>query len=226
MNPQWEVPNCSAYQSTGENSFSMTCSDVTFDNSLIYIAVVGLNVDGEVKVSADESIRTEPAVVKNFVLNISGSVQDPFDIAVNFQPAGYAIPDGFSSDSGLAFDATRGYGWNPQPSDLQSRDRNNESSPDQAYDTLVYFSDPDSIWEVTVPNGNYVVTVCMGDPSLTGDLNQSVQAEGSPIIDNGIIPVDEWLEQSASITVTDGRLSVTFNGTDYVRLSWIKVTSQ
>lgn len=154
-----------------------------------------------------------------------------FEFAVNFQPANAAVPDGYSVDSGLAFDETRGYGWTSFPaSDAGWRDRNNSISPDQAYDTGVWIRDTvvsQAVWELVVPqNGSYSVTVCMGDPTFGND-RQDAQAEDVSIITGEYLdPARRWIEKTSLVNVIDGKLTLTFAGsTVAARPCWIKVKS-
>src|SRR6187551_389391 len=66
---------------------------------------------------------------------------------INFQPAAVAIPAGYTADTGLAFDATRGSGWVRQdslagtrvPLDLSANTRNRaRSGIDARLNTLIH----------------------------------------------------------------------------------------
>jgi hypothetical protein len=63
------------------------------------------------------------------------------NVKVNFQPASSVVPSGYTKDSGLAYDPTRGFGWINQatgaPIDISgfARDRN-LTNADQRIDTL------------------------------------------------------------------------------------------
>jgi hypothetical protein len=86
---------------------------------------------------------------------------------------------------------------------------------------------PAAIWECSLPNGNYSVTVCMGDPSYPKG-TENVQAEDTTIISNALLSdSNKWIEKSANITVTDEKLTISFtSSTDPARLCWIKITPQ
>jgi PKD repeat protein len=152
--------------------------------------------------------------------------QEPFNLAVNFQPSNVAIPTGFVVDSGLAFDATKGYGWATLPSSQGTRDRDSKLSPDQAYDTMIHVS-PKGIWEAAVPSGTYTVTICAGDPGFPAG-TPAVQVEGTSIMAGEALSSTKlWIEKSTQVNVTDGRLTLTFTGsTDPARLNWIKITNK
>jgi PKD repeat protein len=139
---------------------------------------------------------------------------------INFQPADAPVPEGFLPDSGGYFDETAGYGWTAAPASHGARDRDNPISPDQAYDTMIHVA-PSAAWEMAVPNGTYMVTVCVGDPSFPNNI-QSVQVEGISVIDQE--PLDRsqlWIEREEVVDVTDGRLTLTFDGCDITRLCYV-----
>lgn len=145
--------------------------------------------------------------------------------AINFQPASVPVPEGFLPDSGGSFESSNGYGWLSVSSGLKGRDRDSAESENQAYDTMIHVA-PSSVWEITVPNGDYTVTVVNGDASFpTG--TQNVQAEGVTIFDNKILSQDtRWVEGAANVSVFDGKLSLTFTGSsDPARLCWLTIVS-
>lgn len=148
-----------------------------------------------------------------------------FEIAVNFQPANVDVPSGYNVDSGLAFDETRGYGWTVPVNWQGTRDRDYADSPDQAYDTIIH-ADPTSVWEQSVANGVYGVTVVMGDPGYPSG-TQYAQAEGQVIIDGVSLSQSlRWVEKTMQVEVLDGRLTMTFlNSSPLARLCWIKIKS-
>ena len=148
------------------------------------------------------------------------------NIAVSFQPSTSSVPTGYLADNAKAFDVDLGYGWTKLPLYV-GLERDNPLSPDQAYDTFIRIYDATETWEVVVPNGTYRVTVCMGDPKFPSGV-QFAQAEGIPVIDGLALNYgSEWVEKSQTITVSDGKLTLTFNGAEDInKLCWIKIDSQ
>ena len=142
---------------------------------------------------------------------VAGSESD-FSAAINFQPAGVAVPAGYEADTGLVFgDRGNGlsYGWDRDISS-DARDRNSSVSPDQRYDTLnhtVFYGRVG--WEIAVPNGDYEVTVAVGEPSWAGQsvaYRMRMLADGVEVVD-AMITGSEWYgEGTATVTVSDGRL--------------------
>jgi hypothetical protein len=58
-----------------------------------------------------------------------------------------------------------------------------------------------------VSNGEYNVTVCVGDAGFE-QIGQRVEVEGQVLIDDRTTGLGEFRESSAMITVKDGRLTV------------------
>ena len=151
----------------------------------------------------------------------SGGTNESY--AINFQPADAPVPTGFLVDSGESFDATRGYGWPVSLGPGTFFDQNSSVSPDQAYDTLTNSTNTSAYWELALPqSGNYHVTLCMGDPRNSYG-RMKAQVEGVSIIDDQLSSTQRWIVNSADINVTDGKLTLTFTGTDRVQVCWIKV---
>ncbi len=131
--------------------------------------------------------------------------------AVNFQPAGSPVPPGYVADTGLAFGARGGleHGWAVATS-RETRDRDSALSPDQRYDTLTHLQRPqapDASWELAVPDGAYRVRLVAGDPSYT-DSTFALDAEGAPVLRGRPTAERPWVDASADVTITDGRLTV------------------
>jgi N-acetylneuraminic acid mutarotase len=133
-----------------------------------------------------------------------------FDLHVNFQPGGSAVPSGYVLDKGDVF-ADRGngftYGWNASAASA-TRDRNASASPDQRYDTLVHTQLYGTrTWEVAVPNGQYSVHIVAGDPSYFGSVIK-FNAEGVTVASGNQTSSNKWVEGEAVVMVTDGRLTI------------------
>lgn len=146
-----------------------------------------------------------------------------FSKNINFQPADSNLVDGYSPDFGFAYDNTRGYGWNTYMPN--SRDRNNVSSPDKTYDTNIIYISESNLWEIALPNGQYNVSICSGDPSSpTG--TQVIQAEGVEVINGILSNTNKWIEGTKTVTVADGKLTITFHGSSGGMICWIKIESK
>ena len=135
-----------------------------------------------------------------------------FAAKVNFQPAGSPVPAGYLPDTGAVFGLrTNGdrYGWNADNA-AQTRDRNMANSPDQRYDTLTHLQkpvNPNAVWEILVPNGTYTVRVVAGDPGYFDSVFR-LNVEGVLTVSGTPTSSTRWLEGTSTVTVSDGRLTV------------------
>jgi probable HAF family extracellular repeat protein len=150
-----------------------------------------------------------------------------FSATVNFGPAGSTVPVGYSLDSGAVYGARAGglsYGWNIDNS-TWTRDRNSASSPDQRYDTLIHLQKPGSAskWELAVPNGKYVVHTVSGDSCCT-DSTFRINVEGTLAATGAPTATKHWIEGTATVTVSDGRLTITnASGASNNKLNYVDV---
>ena len=149
----------------------------------------------------------------------------PFAAKINFQPAGAALPAGYLPDAGNVF-ADRGngysYGWSGDDT-TQSRDRNSPLSPDQRYDTLVQFNGKS--WELAVPAGTYAVHVVAGDAAYLDSIYK-IDAEGMRVVDGTPTSANHWVEGTALIAVSDGKLTIGIgSGASNDKICFIEVTA-
>jgi hypothetical protein len=157
------------------------------------------------------------------------------NVKINFQPSTAFLPTGYLKDSGLAYSAGRGYGWINQnsraPLDISAyaRDRNVPNA-DQRIDTLLHMqfgNTPDAAWEYAVPNGTYSVTVSVGDvPSNRGvyDSKHTIRVEGDTVINQFQgSNTQRYQIDSATVKVTDGRLTVDAFGGDNTKINYLEI---
>lgn len=164
-------------------------------------------------------------------------------IRVNFGVANNITPTGYIQDIGNAYDDSRGFGWitqdsvgsnqaTPVSAVANTRDRN--TSVLDTLDSLIHLQYPDSLnnpnslsnpvaWEYELANGQYQVTVSVGDASFT-DSNHVINIEGQSVI-SGFTPSSNQLFQSATkvIEVTDGKLTVDAIGGENSKINFIEV---
>ena len=216
---------------TGQtNITSLTCTDVNLEQSPVYFVIAAQTTAGETNSSVvSKTFVSSISVVKDFTLSIPPDSTPPpaptASYAINFQPAGAPVPDGFTADSGEAYDRGRGYGWTISPGTEGTRDRDNATSPDQSYDTLI-LADASGKWEFELANGTYMVTICVGDPWWAYSTN-IIQLEGIQVINDTVSSEQKWIEKTGTVSVNDGRLTVTFQGsTPHSQLCWIKISLQ
>ncbi|WP_202621794.1 malectin domain-containing carbohydrate-binding protein [Pontibacter russatus] len=168
-----------------------------------------------------------------FVVAKAATVNTEQEVKINFQLATSTTPSGYIKDSGLPFDAGRGYGWvdpaTKQPRDLSANMRERSGSVEARLRTLSQMQATTNgqvpgTWEYVVPNGSYNVSVSVGDPSYT-DSRHQINVEGKAAI-NGFVPSSQALFQSAtvSVNVSDGRLTVDAAGGTNTKLNYIIIS--
>ncbi len=173
----------------------------------------------------------------------SSSAQGTFPsiVRINFEEPITITPAGFLSDVGSAY-GNRGngftYGWvapnTTTPADLtgSARERN-ISGLDVERDTLIHLqlnAGPPGWWEIAVPDGDYRVTVSVGDrrDSANGyDSIHNIQAEGAPVIVNFVgccmSFATEYRQASVVTEVTDGRLTISDTGGTNTKINSIYI---
>jgi glucose/arabinose dehydrogenase len=124
---------------------------------------------------------------------------------INFQLAGAPVPTRYLVDGGHMFGLRSSgltYGWSTDHTD-QTRDRG--IHPDQRLDTLVHI-EQNQFWEMQLPNGNYEVTVSVGDPANNDGLH-TINVEGVNFWTN-LQDTDGFATKTMQVTVSDGRLTM------------------
>ena len=153
------------------------------------------------------------------------TIADPFDFSVSFQPADAPLQEGFSLDSGLAYNSSLGYGWTALPASTGTRDRNDTSSPDQSYDTMIHVASTGQ-WEIEIPNGEYTVSIIVGDAQYPNSTNY-VQVEDVPFFTGETLSQQEkWLSVSKSVLISDTKLTIDFkNSSPYTKICLLKINN-
>ncbi|QBR91705.1 putative Ig domain-containing protein [Nocardioides euryhalodurans] len=150
---------------------------------------------------------------------------------VNFQPAAATTPAGWSADTGALFSTARGYGWvRTEGGAAKTADTRQRTSGSAVDSTLILVDDAevaavnDGEWEHVLPNGTYTVTASVGDPDYA-DSTHGLAAEGVPLV-TGFVPSGpgDYGIGSATVEVTDGRLTVASTGTN-TKLQWLTVAA-
>ncbi|WP_018615478.1 Ig-like domain-containing protein [Segetibacter koreensis] len=183
-----------------------------------------------------------------YILSISyfpRSAKQITTLKVNFQDSGSNAPSGWLSDFGQAFGIRRGagkdskyiFGWinkaDKKPLDFTKNGCRRNSPSDILLATSININGDSSknfdgsavegVWEAQVANGNYDVTVTVGDDSKT-DSRNCINIEGVSAIAN-FVPTERVKFKSATVTVTvaDGCLTIDGTGGRNTKLNTVSV---
>ncbi len=196
------------------------------------------------------TVTASAAGYNNGVLNIklsvtSGASGTLANFKVNFQDSVTMPPSGWLRDYGQAYgsrtSANQGtgnvYGWikrsDKTPLDLTKNGRKRSSPSDILLATLMHmqannlssFSGTrvEGIWQAQVANGNYEVSVSVGDGTQT-DSKHSINVEGVRAISQ-FVPTSSAMFKSATVivSVADGYLTVDAIGGTNTKINWVTV---
>ncbi len=156
---------------------------------------------------------------------------------VNFQPAGAPVPSGYVADTGTAFNGTSGwqdFAGNPLDLTTSTRDRNSSVSPDQRYDTLIapqygVGATTPGRWQYAVPNGQYDLTVGVGDAGAIDSVDQVVAEPGgadeSVVVDHfRPTAATHFFTGTARVSVNDGFLTLSPAGGTNTKLDFVIIS--
>jgi N-acetylneuraminic acid mutarotase len=156
-----------------------------------------------------------------------------FAAQVNFQPANVPVPSGYIADTG-AFYGDQGngftYGWSggklPAVTRAQHAGKPARNGPDARYDTFAILNPRGraSQWQIVVPNGDYTVHLVAGSP-VVFPARYRVNVEGNLVLDGRATRNSQWVEATATVTVTDGALILTAPRGTIDRLDYIDITA-
>ncbi|BEP15324.1 hypothetical protein acdb102_36350 [Acidothermaceae bacterium B102] len=157
----------------------------------------------------------------------------PTSVHVNFQPAG-TVPAGYTADTGVAFNGTSGWtdvNGNPLDMTANSRIRNSAASPDKRYDTLIVMQGlsgqlTPGRWTTPLNNGQYDVTVAVGDATAVNSVYEITAQPGSA---NATTIVDHYTPTTAApfdtvtkrVTVTNGTLTLDPTGGTQTKIDFV-----
>ncbi len=148
--------------------------------------------------------------------NGGGETIPQFIKRINFQSyRSWEIPEGYEKDTGEVYSEQRGYGWNLRLRSIMDYGM----VGDKRQDTVAWVYRGYK-WELSLPNGEYEVTLGVGDPrfSISG---QSVNVEGNVLTFNTMR--GQFKEEKIRVTVNDGRLTLSFNPANMVFLDYVIV---
>ena len=136
---------------------------------------------------------------------------------INFGPGDTVLPAGVLNDSGKAFDAKRGYGWMHVLPDDKGRTRARPPLPatnDPMLLTQVWggSAEESERWVYTLPNGKYLISLCVGDALVPQGPNY-VKLEGLVAINNVMTDAGRFHEvKDFPVEVKDGELTMDVGG--------------
>ena len=196
------------YTAIKNNASGTTYTDANVSNGTTYYYVVSaVNQVGESGNSNEVSATTLPEALGT--------------IKINFQPAGSEIPQGYIPDYGEVYGVRNdySYGWNVGYTGA-ARDRN--INADQKLDTLIMLYKTGK-WEMAVDNGLYDVTVCVGDAGFSS--TPTVNVEGVNYWADINLSVNQYLQVTKTVMVTDGRLTIDNGGTadQITKLNYVEI---
>lgn len=152
-------------------------------------------------------------------------------IRVNFQPANEKIPDNYIADVGQAFKKQRSdhyFGWSENVSN-GARNRKSFRTPDFRLNTFLHIWSEelgiDANWEIALENGEYLVTIGVGDPTYTGEL-YSLKVENTTFSFTNS-PYMPTKKVTKHVSVSDGRLTIaralTSNQTSFAKIGFVDI---
>ena len=164
-------------------------------------------------------------------------------IKVNFGSPTVSAPEGYIQDTGTEYSDGRGYGWitqdsvgsdNPTPINISPNTRDRNSVQEDTFDSLIHLQYADenrnsietpAAWEYELANGQYTVTVGVGDPEFT-DSNHVINIEGNSVI-SGFVPTQDRLfaTKTVNVEVTDGKLTLDAVGGENTKLNFIEIAA-
>ena len=210
---------------TWEKSYEMDLYEVEADGSIYAVTGVAFtHTFLEGGTTHSYRVRTVNGAEKSEwsdMLTISTQPEAPGTIKINFQPAGSEIPQGYIPDYGEVYGVRNGYnyGWNVGYAGA-TRDRN--INADQKLDTLIMLYKTGK-WEMEVEDGSYDVTVCVGDAGFSS--TPTVNVEGVNYWAGINLGVNQYLQATKTVMVTDGRLTIDNGGTadQITKINYVKI---
>ncbi len=220
--------DCSEPIENPTNTFTITCNNIELEDNQTYYFTIAVLMDDQSELSSNPKEKTYTVSLPSQIVavqNLKIVIPGKNITSINFQPADAPVINGYVVDSGQLFNDNLGYGWLPSSVASGARDRNSDISDNQAYDTLILINETErSYWEYNLANGTYTVTLCMGDAIYPGSTN-NIQIEGVHFFENA--PIDStqhWVEKTQQVTVSDGKLTLTFTGTNpYGQICWLTI---
>lgn len=169
------------------------------------------------------------------------------DVRANFQSETAPVPSGYLRDFGQSYDARTSanqgsglsYGWvvpgTSTPLSLVGNGRDRDRAGiDQRFDTIMHMQANDiatftgvkepGAWELAVPDDTYRVTVSVGDQPAYSSSKHTINIEGSTVIGRFVgTRTNEYKLATATVRVTDGRLTLDAGGGINTKVNYVEV---
>ncbi len=135
----------------------------------------------------------------------------------DFGTASSPVASGYTRITETSTYTPGGYGWT-ETTTLESRDRSNIN--DDLRRDFVMSASAARIFDVTLPNGTYSVTVIQGDQDFAHD-NMVVKANGTTVLTNVSTAATSFASGTFSVTVSTGLLSLEFSDAGGSDPAWV-----
>jgi len=148
-------------------------------------------------------------------------------IQVNFQTDAFSVVRGYLADWGQVYgpqDNGYTYGWDSDNTD-NSRFRPADTPRNSTFNHMQRDGRngrTNHYWEIDLDNGSYKVTIGSGDAEYF-DERQIIQAEGITVLDGTTSEANPFIDASAEISVSDGKLTIG-NDPSQLDVSWNKLS--
>jgi hypothetical protein len=207
-------------------SASFTDTTATPGTDYTYV-VVAVDTAGNRSAASDPASATVPT---------TGGA--PLSLKVDYSDPATSAAAGYVRDFGQPFglrDNGMSFGWvvsgSSTPLDLTADGRVRTTGVTTTDPRLLTFvhtqqnpANPLGAWELAVPNGTYTVTAAVGDAGKYYDSTHALAAEGLTLV-SAFVPTstNRIKTGTATVTVTDGRLTITSTGTN-TKVDYLDVT--
>ena len=153
-------------------------------------------------------------------------------IRINFQPANERTPENYIADTGQKYKKQPSghyFGWSKNVSN-GARDRKSFRTPDLRLNTFLHIWSKelgiDEQWEIGLKNGDYQVTLGVGDPTYTGEpYNLKIENTTFSFTNSPDMPTKKVTKR---IKVNDGRLSISrapvSGQTTFAKIGFVDIT--
>ena len=174
-----------------------------------------LVTDEQLNIGIQDDEGVDPYWVLN-ALSIVVASPLPTEALFDFGMLGSPVESGYAQVStSSAYSAATGYGWSSTVG-LDSRDR---GSPDDLRRDFV-FGSAERAFNVDLANGDYLVTVIIGDQAFRHD-NIDVYAEDNLVIDDLTAVAGSFQEVSVRVSVVDAQLNLRISDDGGVDPYWV-----